>query len=71
MSSHSYRIKSEYYLLFHSVPATLRSRCVDLAIAAGTHGDDENLDSLTVDVINDADILGADAPVAGKLIAKR
>lgn len=60
-----------YYTFFRSLPASLGSRCVDLAVAAGTHSDDENLDSLTVDVINDADILGADAPVAGELIAKR
>lgn len=65
------RIKSEYYTFFRSLPAPLRSRCVDLAVPADAHSDDENLDSLTVDVIDDADILGADAAVARELIAKR
>jgi hypothetical protein len=60
-----------YYTFFRSLPASLRSRCVDLAVAAGTHGDDENLDFLTVDVIDDADILGSDAAVARELIEKR
>ena len=60
-----------YYTFFRSLPASLRSRCVDLAVAADAHGYDENLNSPTVDVINDADILGADAAVAGELIAKR
>ena len=71
LSDAACRIKTEYYIFFRSLLASLGRRCVDLAVAAGTYGDDENLHSLTVDVINDANILGADAAVAGELIAQR
>ena len=54
-----------------ALTAPLRCAGVDLTVAAGADRDDEDFDFLTVNVVDDANVVGADAAVARQLLSKR